>query len=75
MATYSADCGRAKGPVRGRAVHSSIGVRTEESWMPVGMAFGVGRTEDGLAAWRLTVQGTDVPGRWIIVDREFWRVP
>ena len=39
--------------------------------MPIGMASQIGRTEGGLAVWRLTVEGDDVPGRWVIVDREF----
>ncbi len=39
--------------------------------MPIGMALGSGRTDDGLAIWRLIVRGAEVPGRWIIVDREF----
>jgi hypothetical protein len=39
--------------------------------MPIGMAFGAGCTEAGLATWRLTVHGAGVPGLWMIVDREF----
>jgi hypothetical protein len=31
-------------------------------------------TEGGLTVWRLHVHGADVPGRWVIVDREFWPV-
>jgi hypothetical protein len=30
-----------------------------------------GRNGDGLAVWRLSVHGADVPGRFVIVDREF----
>jgi hypothetical protein len=39
--------------------------------MPVGMACCTGWDPAGLAVWRLTVEGDDVPGRWVIVDREF----
>jgi hypothetical protein len=42
--------------------------------MPIGMACCMGWDRDGLAEWRLVVEGDDVPGRWIIVDREFWPV-
>jgi hypothetical protein len=42
---------------------------------PIGMAFGTGRTDDGLALWRIVVHGSEVPGRWVIVDREFRLVP
>jgi hypothetical protein len=26
----------------------------------------------GVALWRLTVHGVEVPGRWVVCDREFW---
>jgi hypothetical protein len=35
------------------------------------MPFEAGWTQAGLAVWRLTVNDADVPGWWIIVDREF----
>jgi hypothetical protein len=35
------------------------------------MAFEVGWTDGGLAVGRLTVRGADVPGRRVIIDREF----
>jgi hypothetical protein len=50
----------------------SIGVlQAPENFMPVGMASQAGRTDDGLALWRLSVNGADVPGPWAIVDRRF----
>jgi hypothetical protein len=39
--------------------------------MPVGQAHQVGKTADGLALWRLTVHGAEVPGRFIVVDGRF----
>jgi len=39
--------------------------------MPIGMASAIGRTDDGLAVWRLQVHGADVPGRFVIVDGAF----
>ena len=39
--------------------------------MPIGIASEIGWTEGGLAVWALRVHGADVPGRWVIVDREF----
>jgi hypothetical protein len=63
---------RATGPVRYGQFPFSIGVlEAPDKLMPIGMAFGVGRTDDGMAVWRLTVHGADVPGRWVIVDRRF----
>jgi hypothetical protein len=35
------------------------------------MASEVGWTEDGLAFWKLTVHGAEIPRRWVIGDREF----
>ena len=50
----------------------SIGVlESPDNRMPIGMASEVGRTERGLAEWRLRVHGADVPGRWVIIDRRF----
>jgi hypothetical protein len=39
--------------------------------MPIDMALRVGRDDAGRALWALTVDGDDLPGRWVVVDREF----
>jgi hypothetical protein len=50
----------------------AIGVlKAPDNFMPVGMTFGVSRTDEGLETWRLVVHGAEVPGRFVIVDREF----
>jgi hypothetical protein len=60
------------GPVRYGQLPGAMGVLdAPDHPMPIGTAFEAGWTEGGLAVWRLTVEGDDVPGRWIIVDREF----
>jgi hypothetical protein len=60
------------GPVRYGQVPGSIGVLDwPDQPMPIGMANGTGWGPAGLAVWRLTVEGANVPGRWMIVDREF----
>ena len=62
----------AAGPVRYGQVPGSIGILdASDQRMPVGMANCIGWDSAGLAVWRLTVNDADVPGRWIIVDREF----
>ncbi|HZW33454.1 MAG TPA: hypothetical protein VFF52_22235 [Isosphaeraceae bacterium] len=62
----------AAGPVRYGPVPGSIGVLdSPDHPMPIGMANCTGWDRAGLAVWRLTVEGADVPGRWVIVDREF----
>ena len=60
------------GSVCYRQAPESIGVlEAPDHPMPVGMALCTGWDGDGLAVWRLTIKGGEVPGRWIIVDREF----
>jgi hypothetical protein len=62
----------ATGLVRYGQFPFSIGVlEAPDNFMPVGMNSEVGWTEGGLAVWRLTVHGVEVPGRWVLVDREF----
>ena len=38
---------------------------------PIGVASRIGRTEEGLALWRLRVRGANVPGRWVILGKWF----
>jgi len=62
----------ASGPVREGRFPFTIGVHdAPDNFLPIGMASSVGWTEDGLAVWMLTVHDADVPGRSVIVDREF----
>ena len=50
----------------------SLGVlETLDKPMPIGMANCTGWDPAGLAVWRLTVDGADVPGRWVIIDGRF----
>jgi hypothetical protein len=50
----------------------AIGIlESPDNNMPIGMASQYGRTEIGLAVWKLRVHGVDVPGRFIIVDGAF----
>jgi len=73
---YFTNCGPERGPVRYHELPGAIGVlEAPDRHMPIGMAFEVGRTADGLAVWRLVIDGDDIPGRWVIVDREFRPAP
>ena len=59
-------------PLRYGQLLDAIGVlEAPDNHMPIGMAFGTGRTEDGLKVWKPHVHGADVPGRWVIIDRQF----
>jgi hypothetical protein len=62
----------ATGPVRYGQIPGSLGILdAPDHPMPIGLASGVGWDGDGLAVWRLTIKGVEVPGRWAIIDREF----
>jgi hypothetical protein len=39
---------------------------------PIGMALGAGISDDGVALWRLTVRGAEVPGLFVVIDRQSW---
>ena len=61
-----------KGPVKYNDVIGSIGVlESPDNHMPIGIADCRTWDERGIAVWELTVKGEKLPGRWIIVDREF----
>jgi hypothetical protein len=69
--TYHTDC-FGNGPVKYRDVICSIGVlEAPDNHMPIGIAHCRTWDERGLAVWELTVRGENLPGRWVIVDREF----
>jgi len=65
-----------KGPVRYGEVPGSIGVlEAFDNFMPIGEAHCVTWDENGLAVWTLRIGKQEIPGRWIIVDREFKPAP
>ena len=61
-----------KGPIRYGDVPGSIGVlEAADKPMPIGEAHCLTCDENGLAVWTLRIGKQEIPGRWIIVDREF----
>ena len=61
-----------QGRVRSGDYPFAVGVlEAPENAMPRGIAFEVGRTDDGMAKWKLKIRGSDVPGRFIIEDGRF----
>ncbi len=70
--TYFANVGPPSGPILGRHGYHAIGVlRDCHDRRPIGMALSIEQDLDGRALWELSVYEFDVPGRWIVVDREF----
>jgi len=73
---YFTNVGPERGPVVYGTVPGAIGVLEDlDKSMPIGMALRVGRNDAGCALWALTVDGDDLPGRWVVVDREFQPAP
>jgi hypothetical protein len=69
---YFTNASPERGPLLYGSVPGAIGVlEALDKSMPVGMALRVGADAAGRALWALTVDGEDLPGRWVVVDREF----
>jgi hypothetical protein len=61
-----------RGPIRRGMVPGSIGVlEAPDKPMPIGEAHCTTWRDDGIAVWRIIVHGHELPGRWVIIDREF----
>jgi hypothetical protein len=60
------------GPVKYGHVPGSIGVlQAPDRPMPIGEASCKTWDEKGLAVWTIRIGKQEIPGRWVIVDREF----
>jgi hypothetical protein len=67
-----ANAGPSRGPLLSGAAPGAIGVLEDlDQPIPIGMALAVGRDAAGLAVWTLTVHSDELPGRWLVIDREF----
>jgi len=61
-----------QGKIRYGDVPGSIGVlEALDKFMPIGEASCRTHDENGLAVWTLRIGKGEIPGRWVIVDREF----
>jgi hypothetical protein len=73
---YYTNLGPLSGPLLGSAGYFAIGVLSaRQAYTPIGTALVAGRDENGLALWRLTIDTTELPGLWVVVDREFRPAP
>ena len=71
LAYYTA-VGPRSGPLRYPDSPAAIGVlESLGNPVPIGFAMAVGWDGDGVAFWKLTIRGFALPGRWVVVDREF----
>jgi hypothetical protein len=70
--TYFTNLGPQSGPILWRDHEGAIGVpASRDEPTPIGMALSAGWTEGGIAIRRLKVHDAAVPGRRIVVRREF----
>ncbi len=71
ISTYFAHISTA-GPIRYGQVPGSIGVlEALDKLMPIGEAHCLTHDENRLAVWTLRISKVEIPGWWVIVDREF----
>jgi hypothetical protein len=69
---YFTNAGPKSGPLRYADAPRTLPVADgRESCMPIGTATSIGWDLQKVAIWRLTAHGSNVPGTWIVVDREF----
>jgi hypothetical protein len=60
------------GPVKYDQVPGSIGIlEALDKPMPIGEAHCLTWGENGIAVWTLRIVKEEIPGLWVIVDREF----
>src|SRR5262249_26423899 len=71
---YSASLGPRRGPlVYNEALLAMRVSRTRRGRGTIGTAVCVGRDEAGVALWELSIGTVELPGRWVVIDREFRR--
>jgi hypothetical protein len=69
---YLTNAGPRSGPILWRDHYDAIDVLVDpEEYTPIGTARPVGCTEGGIAIWDIIIRGAAVPGRWIVLGREF----
>jgi hypothetical protein len=69
---YFAHIGPQSGPILGRHRLVAIGVfLAPDGPRQVGMALAGGCGDDEVEVWELIVHDVELPGKWVVVDREF----
>jgi hypothetical protein len=69
---YFANVGPIAGPFRSGAGYHAIGVLpAREVRTSIGLALAAGQDQHGRSLWRLSIDTSDLPGLYVIVDREF----
>jgi hypothetical protein len=70
--SYFTDAGPAQGPFLHRDATRAIGVlEARDNHIAIGVALCTGPNIGGVALWRLIIDEVELPGRWVVIDREF----
>src|SRR5262249_15364951 len=70
--SYFATTGPTPGRIRGRrrlVAGGALGAPDDRA--RVGVALADGRADYEVEVWALTIHGVELPGKWVVVDREF----
>jgi hypothetical protein len=69
---FFTNVGPRSGPILSRDDRATIDVlRGPGDYTPIGTARPAGRTEGGIVIWEISLGHAKVPGRWIVLGREF----
>jgi hypothetical protein len=69
--SYFTNAGPASGPILRWDYYHAIAVLGPGDAAPIGTAHPAAYTEGGVVIWEITVRGVALPGRWIVLGREF----
>jgi hypothetical protein len=69
---YFTNVGPKSGPILRASEHDSVPVLPDrDGRTPIGTARRAGSTPNGVVIWEIAVRGAALPGRWIVLGREF----
>jgi hypothetical protein len=74
MGLYFTKIGPAKGPIsyRDASLRGPIDVlQARANHGPIGAALPMQWDDQGRQLWRLTIDKAELPGSWLVIDREF----
>jgi hypothetical protein len=69
---FFTNVGPRSGPILWRDDCTAVDVlRNPDDLAPIGTARPAGRTESGITIWEIIIGHAELPGRWIVLGREF----
>jgi hypothetical protein len=69
---YYTNAGRKSGPILCGDHYDAIDVFSDPDYVTsIGTARPAQRTEGGVVIWEIFIRGAMVPGRWVVLGREF----